>query len=334
MAKRKSGGGSSPAKKSGANAGSGNRSRTRERRAERERRQRRQRLITIVVAVVALAVIAFVLIIISNQPAEGPIPEEALTRYADIEQSTTDDGYARLGDPDAFVEVREYSSFDCSACALFHDETLPALLDRVRAGEIAFVYVPIIGRSIENVRTATEAAICAGEQGQFWEMHDTLFSWQRLYGRQAFLRNRISDGVENLGLDREAYDTCKGSSLPDDVLEVAVADAQALEDLFIGTPTITVMGNVVVDDSSRPTNDLDYINAAIDEALSHMPAQPSPEATDEAAPEMTAEPEITVEATTEPEATVEPTADPLDEPVMETTDAPEVTPETTSAPGN
>ena len=81
-----------------------------------------QRLITGgIIAVALVAVIVFIVLIV-NAPAEAPIPDGALTRYDGIQQTRTQpEGYPRLGDPNAPVQVAEYSSFDCPHCRDFHD---------------------------------------------------------------------------------------------------------------------------------------------------------------------------------------------------------------------
>lgn len=275
---------------SGQGAG-GSRSRTRERRLEREREQRRRRQLTVAGVVGAVAVIVMVLLVIANQPAEAPIPEEAVARYSDLPQQKTAKGYPQLGDPDASVQVVEYSSFDCTSCGRFHDEAFPRLVERVKAGDISFTYVPLFGTgSVQNGQGAARAAICAGEQGSFWPIHDALFTWQTTYGNQAFTQNRLLSGLANLGVDRGRYDQCLGSGLPDNVLDSAEADKVALGTDYRGTPTVIVNGINPTPQNSAPT--LDIVNAAIDTALAQVGPRLSPEETAEAtveAPESTAE---------------------------------------------
>ncbi len=280
------------------------RSRTRERRIEREREKRRRQQLTLAGAIAVVAVIVIVLVVIANQPAEAPIPENAAARYADVPQSTTEKGYPLLGDPEAPVQVVEYSSFDCSSCARFHDEAFPALVERVKAGDIAFTYVPLFGTgSFQNGEGAARTAICASEQGKFWPMHDALFTWQGTYGNQAFTQNRLVSGVANLGVDRARYDQCIGGSLPQTVLDAARADATALGSDFTGTPTILVNGV-----SAQAT--LDSVNAAIDNVLTQLGLgqQVTPEATQEATTEATSEATSAAESETTLEATAESTA--------------------------
>jgi protein-disulfide isomerase len=263
------------------------RSRTRERREERQRQQRRQRQLALVVGLVVLAVAAAVVFIMANQPAEAPIPVESAARYAGIPQDKTEDGYPTLGDGSAPVKVIEYSSFDCPHCQEFHETVVPGLIDRVRAGDINFTYVPVFGTGgVTNGEGAARAAVCAGEQDAFWPYHDALFTWQNVYVNTAFAQNRLASGIENLGLNRGEWEECLRSDLPDQVV-LSLNEATDQVENFAGTPLVLVNGIPV------SALDLDTINSAINQALLASP--PLVEATVE--PEVTQEAETTAEAT-------------------------------------
>ncbi len=176
---------------------------------------------------------------------------------------------------------------------------------------MAFIYVPVtnIG-DVPNLQGAAAAALCAGEQGKFWEFHDALFDWLGEFGAQAFTNNRISSGVDALGMDHGAFNSCIGSSRPSDILDAAQTLEQGLLN-FIGTPTFTINGIVPLDDSQQPVSDANGILARIDAEMARITAPP---ATAEVTPETTATAESTAEATaqatesaTEP-ATAEATA--------------------------
>lgn len=260
------------------------RSRTVDRRRQREQEQRRQRQLIAAAVVVVVAVLGFVLFLIANQPVEATIPEDALTLYEGISQFTTPEGFPGLGDPDAAVQVVEYSSFDCPHCATFHKDVVPALVERVRAGEIAFTFVPLYGTGgIQNGQGAARAAICAGEQGAFWPYHSTLFSWQALYANTAFQGNRLGAAVDGLGLNRGAWDACITGDLPDDVTEAAFAAASAVPG-FGGTPSVTVNG-------ANIPNTLNQINAAIDQALASAPPAAPAAAEESAESQITPQPD-------------------------------------------
>ena len=302
-----------------ANASASQSARTAERRKERERERRRQQIITGGIIAIALVAVVVFIVLIVRAPADAPIPEASLTRYDGITQTRTEDGYPRLGDASEPVQVAEFSSFDCTHCRDFHAEMIGELVNRVKDGYMALTYVPLYGYgSLPNGQGAAIAAVCAVDQGKFWQFHDALFDWNGQYGTQAFTNNRILSGVDALGLNRSQYDSCIGSGTTNDILAAARSQAGALLN-FSGTPTITVNGVVPTDDQQQPLTDytaiLAYIDNEIERAKSlYAPATPAAtsEATVEFAFEATAE--VTPEATeavipaVTPEVTAEATA--------------------------
>ncbi len=82
------------------------------------------------------------------------------------------------GNPDAPVMIAEFSDFQCPFCKRWSEQVLPPL--REQLGDqvaLAFLHYPIT-QIHPNAGNASVAAICAGEQGKFWEMHDLLFARQ------------------------------------------------------------------------------------------------------------------------------------------------------------
>lgn len=297
-------------------------SRTAVRREEREKERRRQRLITggiIAAALIAVAVFVFVIV---NAPAEATVPEGALTRYEGLQQTRTTEGFPRLGNPDAPIQLAEFADFGCTHCREFHAEAISQLVDRVRTGYVAITYVPLYGfGAVSNGQGAAEAAICAAEQGKFWAFHDGLFEWQGIYGNQAFTNNRINASVDAFGLDRGAFNACTSSSRPDDVLNAARAQQQRAG--VTATPSFTINGVIPLDSDQQSINTASGIIARLDAEILRIGALP---ATQEATAETTAE--ATTEATVEAleEVTVEAT-----EAAAIATDEAAATPEATAA---
>lgn len=296
------------------------RARSRDRRRERQKERRdRQRLIYAAVVVVVVLAAAAIFIVV-NQPADAPIPAGTLDRYDGIPQGVTEENYPILGNPDAPVRVEEYSNFSCSACALYHSRTADALVNLVREGVISYTFIPVtITGGVANSPGATKAALCAGEQGQFFEYHDALFDWQVTFGNKAFQQNRLVTGVENLGLNRGRYDDCVGSSRIEDTIERGEDEFQEIG--AGGTPTILVNG---VDVSAGV--DTDQLIAIINEQLAATGLVPVPLDAGEVeeVPIVEPSPDVTPEVSEEPtEETVEETT-----PETEPTESPEQ-PETT-----
>jgi protein-disulfide isomerase len=244
-------------------------SRSEQRRREREQQQRRQRLMIIGGVIGAIALLAVVAIIINTLPADAPIAPGAVERYQNVPVSVSERGYPRLGD--GRVRVEEYSSFSCPGCLSFHDDGYYDLVERARAGEISFTFVPMGNFGSPGGVDAAKAALCVAEQDQraFWTFHDTLFLWQSQFARQAFTLNRLRSGVEQLGLNVGQYDSCMGSGRPQTTIDRADEEGRAVQG-FNGTPTVTVNG-VTVD-----AFNLSAINAAIDSALLQLGGQPEP----------------------------------------------------------
>lgn len=227
-----------------------------QRKKEREQEKQRGQQVYIIGAVIGVVVLIAIIFALTSLPTEAPIPEDISQRYSNFMSSSTDEGYALLGNPDAPVTVREYSSFSCPGCLSFHQSVFPRLLDEIERGEINFVYVPLQTGSISNPEGAAKTAICAGEQGQFWEMHDILFSWHETFGNSAFQDGRIRTGIEELGLDRSQFNSCFNSNSTNTILTSAIQEGVA------STPSIQVNGATVPADI-----------ASIEEAIaSNLPA--------------------------------------------------------------
>ena len=259
-----------------------------ERREERERERRRTQQMYVIGGIVVAAVLIALLFFAANQPAEAPIPPDAISRYAGLEKGRDDEGYPRLGSSKARVQVVEFSSFGCPGCAQFHRDVFPSLLERVKAGDVSFTYIPLLTGE-GNVTGAAQVALCADKQDKFWETHDTLFNWHDLYLNNAFSQNRLTSGVRALQLDEGQINSCVKSESINNLITKAQGKG------VLTTPTIRVNNSPIAD------NTLDTLNKAIDAALANAPkpratAVKTQEATQEATAAATSEP--TVKATT------------------------------------
>jgi protein-disulfide isomerase len=297
-----------------------------QRETEKRAQQRRWTIISIVSAIVMIAVLVFLV----RQPADAPLDQASAARYADIEQSRTEDGFARLGDPAAPVNVTVYTSYASSNAGALHREAIDALVERVRAGSLQLIYVPMTlgnadGSQVANGVGTARAALCAVEQSRFWQLTDAFFNWQGSFGNQAFTNNRIVAGLDALQIDQNAYNACLSSARPGDALNAAETDAEGLQN-FTGMPTVAINGAVPLSDENVIIADTTTLLARIDAAIAE--AQRAPEATPEATEEAEAASEATAESTAEstPAATEEPTEVSTVEPTAEPTSAATATP--------
>jgi protein-disulfide isomerase len=125
------------------------------------------------------------------------------------------DSYRSMGDADAPVVITEFSDYQCPACASVEEQVIPGLIEQyVDTGKVRLVYreFPLDGLH-PFARKAAEAAVCAGRQDGYWEMHDKLFASQPEWAAQD-----VSDPVEffkgyaeEQGLDMDAFNQCLDS---------------------------------------------------------------------------------------------------------------------------
>jgi protein-disulfide isomerase len=147
--------------------------------------------------------------------------------------------YAILGDPNAPITIVEFTDFGCSFCRRHHQFTFRQLVDEfVERGKVFYVVkqFPITSPQGE---LAALAAICAGEQGAYWTMHDALFAagdvW---YGDAVTARRQIMTIAADLGLDRAELQACIERPSTQDVIARHVSEAHALH--IFSTPVFFV----------------------------------------------------------------------------------------------
>jgi protein-disulfide isomerase len=103
------------------------------------------------------------------------------------------------GQLDAPLQLVEYGDYECPFCGMAHPVVQE--LERALSDRLCFAYrhFPILSAH-PHALPAAEAAEAAGEQGQFWAMHDRLFEHQDMLDDEML----VSHAVE-LGLDRERF---------------------------------------------------------------------------------------------------------------------------------
>ncbi|MBI9051576.1 MAG: DsbA family protein [Anaerolineaceae bacterium] len=148
------------------------------------------------------------------------------------EISVDDDPY--LGPEDAPITIVEFSDYQCSYCARFHEQTLQALMEKYPT-EVRFVYrdFPLGGHP--EAQKAAEASECADDQGKFWEMQDLLFKNQVLLSVEQYKIFAIE-----LGLDTDTFNTCLDSGKYED--EVVADLMDGINYGISGTPAFFVNG--------------------------------------------------------------------------------------------
>ena len=110
------------------------------------------------------------------------------------------------GPENAPVTIIEYIDYQCPFCKRYAQETLP-LIFATYGNEVRYVCRDFPIASLHpQAEKAAEAAMCAFDQGKFWEYRDMLF------GNQSALDvTHLKAYAEVLGLDVSAFNQCVDS---------------------------------------------------------------------------------------------------------------------------
>ena len=102
------------------------------------------------------------------------------------------------------VALVEFSDYECPFCARHTLETAPLIKKQLLdAGGIRHVFFSYPLAIHPRAPKASEAAECAGKQGKFWEMHESLFAESRKLDPADLLAR-----AESLKLDQASFKKC------------------------------------------------------------------------------------------------------------------------------
>jgi protein-disulfide isomerase len=108
------------------------------------------------------------------------------------------------GPENAKVTIVEFSDFQCPFCSRAHDTVEQVM--QTYAGKVRLVFRQFPLEFHKNAPKAAEAALCANEQGKFWEYHDVLFKNQ-----QKLEVPDLKEHAGTLGLDGAKFGQCLDS---------------------------------------------------------------------------------------------------------------------------
>jgi protein-disulfide isomerase len=149
------------------------------------------------------------------------------------------DGEPSKGSAKAKVTVVEVSDYHCPFCRR-HTLTTQPQIDQgyVTNGKIQYVFIdyPIAGLH-PTASTAHEGAICAGEQGKYWEMHNRLFADTPPRDKTQIVAQLLSH-AQALGIDVTKFRGCVESGKYAKPVSESVARMEALG--VDSTPTFLV----------------------------------------------------------------------------------------------
>lgn len=173
----------------------------------------------------------------SRIQAEAPETTEA-TRGA-VEVKSVVGNPPSKGPQDAVITMTEFADFHCHFC-----KQVASTLDQVFAnfpGKIQFIFrhYPLSKTPGTGSFLTHEAAVCAQEQGKFWEYHDAIFGSPNVSQGEADLLNL----AKNLGLDENQFQACLKSGrsrsfIEEDIKEGDQRGVQGTPVIFLNDQTV------------------------------------------------------------------------------------------------
>lgn len=174
-------------------------------------------------------------------------------RFTPTEVSIGDAPY--LGEEDAVVTLMEFSDYQCPFCSRHYREVMPTLVkDYVESGKLKYVMRenPIMSLHPQAM-AASQAALCADDQGKYWEMHNLIFDNQREIADE-----NLKAHAKTIGLDVAAFDECLDSGKHEERIQDDLAEGRNLG--IRGTPGF-VLG-LTNPENPNEANMTQFINGA------------------------------------------------------------------------
>jgi protein-disulfide isomerase len=141
--------------------------------------------------------------------SRGDVSVGLLSDPSDTASSLADKARIR-GSASAPVWLVEISDFQCPFCKQWHDQSF-AIIDKeyVQTGKVRLAYLNFpLSRIHPNAQAAAEAAMCAGVQGKFWELHGALFTSQPRWAEQKSPMAVFDSLARAAGVDSKMWLNC------------------------------------------------------------------------------------------------------------------------------
>lgn len=193
----------------------------------------------VVISLIVLTLIVIVggIFLVSNQAANtsGDVKiDKAILIRPDSKQ---------IAGKNSKVSIVEFADYECPSCAALYPN-LKKLLS-TDGDKITFVYRNFLIHS--GSMQAAVAALAAGEQGKYWEMHDILFEKQDEWSVAATDKDRgvfFEKYATQIGLDIAKYKTDIANSKFTDMVNRDQTDGTSMN--VHATPTVIINGSKLV----------------------------------------------------------------------------------------
>ncbi|MEM6412124.1 MAG: thioredoxin domain-containing protein [Pseudomonadota bacterium] len=151
-----------------------------------------------------------------------------------------------FGPADAPVEIIEYASITCGACAQYHRDVVPAIKEMADEGRVRFVFREFPTAPVEVAVAGFAAARCTATDEAYFAMLDDMFINQRnifAATQNGTVRTALQAIAARHGVDSAAFDACLTDETIRSEIQAATTTGQA--DGVTGTPTLFLNGRLL-----------------------------------------------------------------------------------------
>ncbi len=170
------------------------------------------------------------------EAAPAPAQAQAVPQAQAVQRyDVPEDDDPAWGPKEAPITIIEFSDFECPYCRRWHLEVWPQI-QAAYPDQVRLVYRDFPLTTIHpNATPAAAAANCAGEQDNYWEFNELLFSMELGLDKNAY-----EQYANDLGLNMDAFNECLDSGRQNDEIN---GDYEYAANLGVrSTPTFFVNG--------------------------------------------------------------------------------------------
>ena len=171
----------------------------------------------LVVSVAFVVIVAVVIISFSTYYATlletQKVAQDRFLASQQEPQQEFENGSPILGSESAPITIVEFGDYQCEACYAWFHNTRDTLIDNyIETGKakLIFVDLPFLGRDSPK---AAQASYCAEDQGQYWEYHTMLYTFQDGHPDSGWAdRDRLNSFAFSLDMSIDEFNECMDSS--------------------------------------------------------------------------------------------------------------------------
>jgi protein-disulfide isomerase len=169
-------------------------------------------------------------LLLEKQQVKAPQDREGQATRAKLNL----EGFAMLGSKQAPLTIVEFTDYQCPFCQRFHTTSFVDLKKNyIDTGKVRFYSRDLPLDFHANAMRAAQAARCASEQGQFWQLHDVMGA----NPDKLDMDSLVADAAD-LKMNVKTFRTCVESEKYKNAVQTDVMEAMKIG--ANGTPTFVI----------------------------------------------------------------------------------------------